>query len=47
MTCLLISISFFLTSLDSLTNFLMGDVGNDSLLQLPVSQESKVGQIFV
>ncbi|KAI5938301.1 rho GTPase-activating protein 29 [Manis javanica] len=24
-----------------LTNFLMGDVGNDSLLQLPVSQESK------
>uniref|UniRef100_A0A452S813 Rho GTPase-activating protein 29 n=1 Tax=Ursus americanus TaxID=9643 RepID=A0A452S813_URSAM len=26
-----------------LTNFLMGDVGNDSLLRLPVSRESKVG----
>lgn len=36
---------FFLTSLDSLTNFLMGDVGNDSLLRLPVSRESKVGQV--
>ena len=23
----------------------MGDVGNDSLLRLPVSQESKVGQV--
>lgn len=25
----------------------MGDVGNDSLLRLPVSRESKVGQICV
>lgn len=36
---------FFKLPLDSLTNFLMGDVGNDSLLRLPVSQESKVGQV--
>ena len=36
---------FFLIPLDSLTNFLMGDVGNDSLLRLPVSRESKVGQV--
>ena len=42
----LISISFFFKlALDSLTSFLMGDVGNDSLLRLPVSQESKVGQV--
>lgn len=25
----------------------MGDVGNDSLLRLPVSQESKVGQVYM
>lgn len=37
----------FPPSLDSLTNFLMGDVGNDSLLRLPVSRESKVSQVCV
>ena len=39
-------VSFFLTSLYSLTNFLMGDVGNDSVFRLPVSQENKVGQVY-